>query len=365
VSLPLRPESDLKIGYNVQVRILLIGGTGFIGSFVVSQLVSGHHELAVVHRGSRAAPLPETVTSITGDRHSLHQSADAIAAFRPEVVIDMILSSGSQASALIDVVSGIARRVVALSSMDVYRACGVLHGFEPGPLEPLPLTEDSPRRSRRQTYPPAQLAALQQVFGWLDAEYDKVAVEDAILGDTRLPGTVLRLPMVYGPGDPLHRFFPVLKRIDDGRRAIVMEEGFARWRSPRGYVENVAAAVVLAAVSDQASGRVYNVAEEAACSEEEWAREIAAVAEWTGEIVVLPAHRTPPHLRVPYNVAQHWVADTTRIRRELGYRESVGRREAIARTIAWERAHPPARIDAAQFDYAAEDRALADILDRS
>jgi hypothetical protein len=54
--------------------------------------------------------------------------------------------------------------------MDVYRACGVLHGTEPGPLEPLPLTEASPVRTTLQTYPPAQVAMLQQVFGWLDGE---------------------------------------------------------------------------------------------------------------------------------------------------------------------------------------------------
>ena len=101
---------------------------------------------------------------------------------------------------------------------------------------------------------------LQKVFGWLDDEYDKIPVERAILGDPDLPGTVLRLPMIYGPGDHLRRFHPVLKRIDDGRRRKLLEEGMAAWRSPRGYVDNVAAALALAAVSGQAAGRVYNVA---------------------------------------------------------------------------------------------------------
>ena len=34
---------------------------------------------------------------------------------------------------------------------------------------------------------------LQQVFGWLDDEYDKIPVEREILADNELPGTVLRL----------------------------------------------------------------------------------------------------------------------------------------------------------------------------
>ena len=48
-----------------------------------------------------------------------------------------------------------------------------------------------------------------------------------------------------------------------------------------------------------------------------------------------------------------------RIRRELGYAEPIPRDEALRRTVAWERDHPPAAIDPAKFDYAAEDHALA------
>jgi hypothetical protein len=62
---------------------------------------------------------------------------------------------------------------------------------------------------------------------------------------------------------------------------------------------------------------------------------------------------------MPGNLDQHWAVDSTRIRRELGYREPIAAREAIARTIAWERANPPA-IDRRQFDYAAEDAALSE-----
>jgi hypothetical protein len=85
---------------------------------------------------------------------------------------------------------GTAQRVVAASSIDVYRACGVLHGSEEPYLEPVPLTEESPLRTKLQTYPPAQLKMLQGIFGWVDDEYDKIPVERAILGDSELPGTV-------------------------------------------------------------------------------------------------------------------------------------------------------------------------------
>lgn len=333
------------------MNVLVIGGTGFIGPHLVRELAGMGHAVAVFHRGRTQPNLP--AEQIIGDRRDLVR-------LRPkaDVVIDLILSSGAQAESMMNVFRGVAGRLVAASSMDVYRACGILHGSEDGPLEPVPLTEESPLRTRLQTYPPGQIKVLQGIFGWLDDEYDKIPVERAVLGDPQLPGTVLRLPMIYGPGDRLHRFRPVLKRIDDGRRAILMEEGFAAWRSPRGYVENVAAALALAAVSEQAAGRIYNVAETPAYSELDWARKIAAAAGWSGEFVTLPKERIPAHLLQPGNAAQHWEADSSRIRQELGYREPVPIDEAIRRTIEWERAHPPETIDPHPFDYAAEDAAI-------
>ena len=329
------------------MKILVIGGTGFIGRPLVHELAHLGHCVSVLTRSGAAKDLPaESIVGERGDLANLRPHAD--------VVIDLILSSGAQAGRLMETFRGIAKRVIAASSIDVYRACGVLHGIEDGPLQPVPLTEDSTLRTK-STYPPESVKMLQRIFHWLDDEYDKIPVERAILGDPELPGTVLRLPMIYGPGDRLHRFQPVLKRIDDGRRRILLEDGWAAWRSPRGYVDNVAAAIALAAVSPHAAGRVYNVAETPAFSEREWAGKIAAAAGWPGEFVIVPKDRMPPSLAQKGNSAQHWEADSSRIRRELGYQEPVPVEMAIARTIEWERASPIGEFSPHKFDYAAED----------
>jgi hypothetical protein len=91
----------------------------------------------------------------------------------------------------------------------------------------------------------------------------------------------------------------------------------------------------------------------------EWAGKIAAATGWDGEFVTLPKDRAPAHLAPPGNSAQHWAADSTRIRRELEYREPTPVDEAIRRTIDWERAHPPGEFNPHKFDYAAEDAAAA------
>lgn len=341
------------------MRILLIGGNGFIGSPLAKELSSSGHQVAILHRSANTGLFKGDVHHIAGDRNRLSECRDQIREFAPDVIVDLILSSGERAQEMMNAVREIVSRVVALSSMDVYRAWGVLHGVEPGSLEPLPITEDSPLRTTRNLYSAETTKMMQSVFTWLDDHYDKVAVEEAVMSSAEVRGTLLRLPMVYGPGDPLHRFFPIVKRVSDERASIILPDDFAEWRGPRGFVENVAHAIALAATSERAAGRIYNVCEEPSSSELEWQKMIAKQMNWRGRLAVLPRAHTPKHLLLPGNAAQHVVASSARIRSELVYEEPVGRDEAIRRTIAWEQQNPPKSINPQQFDYAAEDAALA------
>lgn len=342
------------------MKILAIGGTGFIGPRVIRGLQQAGHSVTVFHRGT--TPAPESTAEIIGDRNRIGEFRDALARENFDLAIDFILSSERQAKELMKTLRGIIPRLVVLSSMDAYRAWGVHTGLEPGGLEPLPITEDSPLRTR-PAYSPQVVERLQQMVSWVDGEYDKVPAERVVLGDPRLPATVLRLPMIYGPGDYIHRFHPFLKRMDDGRRFILLADDVAEMRTPRGYIDDVAAGIMLAATSALAAsthttGRVYNICEAEAFSELEWARKIAAATGWQGEFVVLAHEKTPAHLLSPGNMAQHLVTSSDRIRNELGYREVTAQEIAFASTIEWERAHPP-QSPGARFDYAAEDAALS------
>jgi nucleoside-diphosphate-sugar epimerase len=314
------------------VRILIIGGTNFIGPHLVRRLVGAGHEVAVLHRGQARTDLPDLVRHITGDRRRLVDHRDEFLRFGPDVAVDMIAYTDDDARGLVATFRGLARRVVVISSGDVYLAYGRVTRTEPGPIEPTPLAENSPLRSALFPYRAQAKGPDDFLYS-----YDKIPVELTVMAEPDLPATVLRLPMTYGPGDPFRRLSPYLKRMDDGRPIIRLDEGLARWRCPRGYVEDVAAAIALATEDDRAAGRIYNVAEQPALTEADWVRRVGEAVGWRGRVETVPAGRIP----VPLDFSQSLDMNSGRIREELGFAEVADANEALERTIAWERANPP------------------------
>ena len=322
------------------MRVLVLGGTGLSGPPLVALLVNAGHEVTVCHRGVHEVGLPATVEHVHDEAAGLTgETRDHLREQRPDVVVDMFAMTGEHATALSDAFRGFAGRVVVPSSIDVYRAYGRLHRTEPGPPDPVPLTEDSPLRAR------------PSIDG---AAYEKRAVEDIVMSDPELPGTILRFPAIYGPRD--RRLSRYVQRMADGRPYIFLEEAEALWRFSRGYADNIAQATFLAVTNDRAAGRIYNVAEPTAHTERDWVQQIGRAADWHGQVLTLPIDHMPAHLLKNIDWRQHWVVDSTRIRQELGYAETVTPDEALRLAVQWERSHPP-ESRPSPTEYEAEDRA--------
>jgi nucleoside-diphosphate-sugar epimerase len=331
------------------MRVLFIGGTRFVGPHAARRLCELGHDVTVFHRGKHEADLPPRVKHVhcdatatdPQDRRQLGGFAKELAALRPDVVVDMVAFTRDDAEALVRTFAGVARRTVVASSIDVYRAFGRLHRTEPGEPDPTPLTEDSPLREKPSVH---------------GERSEKRWVEEVVLGEPRLPGTVLRFPAVYGPGD--HRLYEYARRMFDGRPAILLDEATAAWRFTHGYVEDVAEAVVLAVTHERAAGRTYNVGEVQTPQHLKRLQDLAGAAAWKGRFVPLLLGQLPQHLHEDLDWRQDWAVDTRRIRDELGYRVVVPYEEGLRRTVEWQRANAPAALDPAAWDYAAEDEAL-------
>ena len=285
------------------MRLLVIGGTKFIGPHVVRQLAAGGHRVTVFHRGATEAALPSGVEHI----HDLAAGIPVVTypaslLEQPfDIVIHMIPMGEDDALAAVESFRHRVSRLVVLSSGDVYLAYGRFTELEPGPVEESPLTEQAPLRS--VLYPYRKAASPGD---WM-YRYEKILVERTVLREPTLPAVVLRLPKVYGPG---------------GNADLATMYGcraWPYWRWTHGYVENVARAIVLAALHPKASG-IYNVGEERTPS----------VAE---RLADLP-RSSLPDMTVTANFAQNLVYDTSRIRHELGYTDIVEYGEGLRRTVA-------------------------------
>lgn len=323
----------------------MLGGTRFLGPPVVRQLLEAGHEVVLFHRGVHEHPDSAGAVHVHGDFARFGEHVPELIRRRPELVIDLAPYIDKDGHGVLHFLAGSARAVVT-TSQDVYRAFAFLHGSDPtGRPQPTPLTEESETR----TGPAPEMVP--------QLDYDNLEVEQALTGEAA-PVTVLRLPLIYGPHDPQRRLTYYVRRMYDGRRAILLDERLARFRWSRSYVENVAAAVVLASTDHRARGRTYNVAERHTAAWEEWVRDIADVCGWKGEIVALPAERVPMSLHFPVPAGQDLDASSERIRRELGYSEVTEIGVGLRRAIEWERAQ---QTNEPAPDYSDEDAVLASL----
>jgi nucleoside-diphosphate-sugar epimerase len=163
------------------MRVLVIGGTGHIGSYLIPRLVGQGHEVFVVSRAQRQ-PYDEhaawaRVTTVVADRHAEDAAGtfgSRVRGLEPNVVIDLISFSPESAMNLVQALRG---------RVEHFLHCGTI--WVHGPTRQAPTEEDEPRRP----------------FG--DYGIQKAKIEEMLLREARrsgFPATVLHPGLIVGPG---------------------------------------------------------------------------------------------------------------------------------------------------------------------
>ena len=131
------------------MRVLILGGTLFIGRRIALELLARGDDVMVVHRGQTEPAELSGCAHVHVPRTALAEVADQLRAWRPDAVIDTRAMTAADASAVLPHLPD--AHLVLLSSIDVYRAYELLLAGQGG--EPVPLTE-----SRRYVRPGTRCA---------------------------------------------------------------------------------------------------------------------------------------------------------------------------------------------------------------
>jgi nucleoside-diphosphate-sugar epimerase len=321
------------------VRVLILGGTRFIGRRIAADLVARGDEVTVVHRGQTETAEPDGCVHLHTDRAAFASVAGQVQALRPDAVIDTRALTAADAEAVLPYLPDV--HLVLLSSIDVYRAYELILADRGG--EPVPISEESPVRSGR--YP------LRDLLPGLGEQYDKLFVEPGYLGRG---GTALRLAMIYGEHDGQRREEFILRRVRAGRRRIPVGAGTSL--DTRCYVGDVASAV-LAALDhpEAAAGQVFNVGDPVTDTVRDYAVRILAAAGFEAELVTVPEALVPDDMEATKSIPQHFLVDSRKAMTQLGWCPTDPA-QTIPISVRWHLAHPPADPDQ---DFSPDDRALA------
>ena len=318
------------------MTIAVIGGTGFLGRAVASRLLVHGQDVLAVARGHEPVALPSGVRFQAADRMDTPAITALLRANNVTAVIDIFTLSLRNTQPVLDAIGGIGCRYVLVSSTDVYSNYGGLLKKENPPIRREPATEDSPLRTLRYPYR-GNARRPRGVEDDLFEDYDKIPIEEAARADPRFQTTILRLPMIFGPQDKQHRFAWAIKNARAGQ-PFAIDERAANWLNSYGYIDDMAEALALAATHPAAAGRTYNAAQPRDRPVREWARAILDIMGIDSPVIDAPpaANGTMADRAEASNLAYPLTLDSTRIRAELGYAETIGEREALQRTIAWE-----------------------------
>jgi len=233
--------------YGAQMRVLVIGGTGFNGRRIVARLLDHGHTVSVVARGELPAVWAGRVAHVRVDRKDAAAFGAACAGLEFDALIDNIAYQPSDAATTLDLFGSRIGQYLFTSSMAVYH--DLLRRSSP-------IHEDEANLAYRPAAGEGLETALHPTRGHAYA-IEKREVELVAL-HASLPWTAMRPSMIVGPDDWVGVIWWWIQRILDGGSILVPDSGPGH-AFQITYVEDLADAFVGALGNRRAYRRAYNV----------------------------------------------------------------------------------------------------------
>jgi len=301
------------------MKVLIIGGTRFLGAAIARELVAQGSSVTVLHRGQTKADLPPEVQHVLADARDRTQVEEPIRRGAFDAAVDTILRADDLAWYL-PLLAEYCGQLVHCGSTGVY-----------APMASVPAREEDP------TPCPPELGG----FG------SKLAQDQAVLAFHEKTGfkvCSLRISNVFGAGDvPLDiwgaRNPAYFQRIADGDEIWVPENGRALLQPV--HVEDLARGFRSALESDKSGGQIYNLSSDRAVTLTEYARLAKVLLQSDSptrfasiDEILATGKANEAGLRF---ACEHMSIDSHKAAKDLGYAPQFSVREGLRDSLCWMR----------------------------
>lgn len=230
------------------MKILIIGGTGFISSRLAQRLLDAGHRVTLFTRGRVKSQIAKTdkLEHLHGDRTSKTDLQQALHHRTFDAVYDMVAYAPEESQLAVKLFRGKVGRFIHCSTISVYMISNEIQ---------CPITEDQDRTPLMEFWP-------RNPFG-MDYGIKKRQCEEVLwkAHDEKLfPVSVLRPTFVSGPHDPAKRDFFWIERILDGKPLLIPGSGDFAFQQI--YVDDVARTFAKLLLYSRSIGKAFNVAAE-------------------------------------------------------------------------------------------------------
>ena len=312
------------------MRILMMGGTRFIGVYLTQLLVEQGHEVVLFNRGNRPAPV-EGVLQIKGDRTDSAELKEKLSQEHFDAIFDNNGRELSDTQPLAEIFQNRVQHFVYMSSAGVYLSSDQLPHMEGDPVDP-----KSRHRGKHET--------------------------EAYLNQLGLPFTSIRPTYIYGPQNynELEAWF--FDRIVRDRPIPIPGNGLHI--TQLGHVKDLASAMCKVLGSSQSIGQIYNVSGDRYVTFDGLARACAEAALKPVDTVQI-VHYDPKlfdfgkRKAFPFRV-QHFFASVNKAITELGWHPEYDLISGLK--DSFENDYLASGRDTAEVDFSVDDEILGTVV---
>lgn len=297
------------------MKILLLGGTSYVGPDIAQQLIQARHQVTLFTRGQHTSDRVKGIPHLTGDVKSPEDLKRAAQSERWDLVIHQLAYDAADVERVLEIFPDL-KRLVLTSTISVYRYA------HPG---------TQPYQESQVSYERSPAAEDLSDPHWRYAR-GKWQAEGALVRQQRIPYTIVRPSFIFGPYDQPTRTPWYVERLRKNQpiHLPLLSDGLSNTIRLL-FAPDAAQAVALAATHPEAAGEVFNVAQKEIVSLRDIVVAMANELKVSADLRPRRAAELSEADRGPLGYDRHWVMATDKIAR-LGFQPTPFR-DALSATI--------------------------------